>query len=304
MIRRPPRSTPLYSSAASDVYKRQNLGSSRSTTSLATRANYTAKYDSNLKENVRKPLSPNINNCTLDFTNPKGVSCTNLFTPYSLSQVKDLIKDTRRGSKESDKSFMHYTNNAAQQNLLTTQMKALIRYNSSIELKHPGAGTIEECRNVVSPFGKYMNRGCDKAKLGRLNGGKCEAERSMCKSSQGRTEKLRSYQQSFERSVLRSFTPHMKTKEECSSSRIKKMQENFLNRLIKITASSKDLPTTQSSHISQNKLLFLSSIPNNLQHNIMKVRKGIIGKSPGEKNSRITNSVSYTHLTLPTNREV
>src|SRR5660398_103258 len=29
MIRRPPRSTPLYSSAASDVYKRQNLSLSK-----------------------------------------------------------------------------------------------------------------------------------------------------------------------------------------------------------------------------------------------------------------------------------
>src|SRR5665647_3470972 len=44
MIRRPPRSTPLYSSAASDVYKRQPEGQSNRTTSTVWPSSYPSTF--------------------------------------------------------------------------------------------------------------------------------------------------------------------------------------------------------------------------------------------------------------------
>ena len=53
MIRRPPRSTPLYSSAASDVYKRQGLGGKeniKDVTNCTTRLRLTVNDESKVED--------------------------------------------------------------------------------------------------------------------------------------------------------------------------------------------------------------------------------------------------------------
>src|SRR5660397_75663 len=64
MIRRPPRSTPLYSSAASDVYKRQGLETTRTLFSAVNPPSVASSTDPRvLLFSQRYPQLPQISHC-------------------------------------------------------------------------------------------------------------------------------------------------------------------------------------------------------------------------------------------------
>src|SRR5660397_249212 len=87
MIRRPPRSTPLYSSAASDVYKRQNFFSATYPDRLVTKVYLTggASRSAFLKEMLAEKIGVDVE----------------IFDPFEGLTVEDKAVDPSNGSKIS-----------------------------------------------------------------------------------------------------------------------------------------------------------------------------------------------------------
>lgn len=113
--------------------------------------------------NRKKSFPANINNFdnnVLSLANRRVSSPDGKHLMYSYSQqtpsyprLQNLLHPNPRTSETFDRRFMHYTNQAsADRSVIADRMKAFNFYKHSVPFEHPGAGGMEDYRNVISPF--------------------------------------------------------------------------------------------------------------------------------------------------------
>ena len=215
---------------------------------------------------------------------------------YCIYKSKNYIfNNTARNSQEgvfsnevgkgSKKQAANYQNK-----FLVNKIRGLMKHNNEkIKFEHPDANSIGNHRNVTSSFENYMSKGSPKGSYGNIlceNKTQYPIQKNHNKPLQQRICNQFDKQTMFERSVLRSYTPHIKANEECSGSRIKKMQQNFLSRLMK---EVKNQFPSNNILAPEKTLFFLNSIPNNSQLNVKQVWSSNLNN---QKPSKITN---YMH---------